>query len=304
MGTSGPRVSVVLPTYNRADVVDRAIESVLDQTYTGFELVVVDDASTDDTDAVVGAFDDDRIRYVEHRENRGASAARNTGIRAATGEIIAFQDSDDVWGAEKLERQVAVFDRTDGEVGVVYTGTWRDRDGERRYVPGPGVDPKSGDVRDALFAQNFVTTQAAAVRAPCFERVGTFDEDLPALVDWELWLRVAEHYEFRYVDEPLVTAHVRADSISRMDDRKVRARERIVRKHRDRFPRKQLARQLFWVGHGCLKVGRPTAGRRYLTEAMRTDWRLRYLAAAVLSVFGSRWYSAVIRAYKAGPKRF
>lgn len=293
-----PTVSVVLPTYNRGDIVGRSIESVLEQTYTDFELIVVDDASSDETDRVVEEFDA-QIRYVKHEVNRGAAAARNTGIREAGGDIIAFQDSDDVWKEHKLERQMDAFESADNDIGVVYTGTWRERDGSRTYIPGANVSPKEGDVRESLLEQNFVTPQAAAVRAECFERVGTFDQNLPPLEDWELWLRIAERYKFRFVDEPLVIAYLGSDSISRDDERKVRARERIVRKHRDRFPREQLANQLFWIGHGYLKVGQTAEGRRYLLEAIRTDPQLRYTVAALLSLLGAQSYHSIYRRYKA-----
>lgn len=98
-----PTVSVVIPTYNRAHLVGRAIQSVLNQTYQDFEIIVVDDGSTDNTEEVVKSFNDPRIRYIRHDQNRGGSAARNTGIKMARGEYIAFQDSDDEWLPEKLE---------------------------------------------------------------------------------------------------------------------------------------------------------------------------------------------------------
>lgn len=298
MGSGRPPVSVVLPTYNRADVVGRSIESVLDQTYTDFELIVVDDASSDGTDGVIEGFGDDRIRHVEHDENSGAAAARNTGIRMAEGDIVAFQDSDDTWAKNKLARQVAAFEDADSAVGVVYTGTWRKRDGSQTYIPGAGVDPKEGNVHESLLTQNFVTPQAAAVRAECFDRVGTFDERLPPLEDWELWIRISEQYEFRFVDEPLVTAYLRTDSISRDDEQKVQARELIVRKHRERFDREKLANQLFWIGHGYLKSGRTTKGRKYLLAATRTDLQPLYLGALLLSVLGSNTYRETYQFYK------
>lgn len=298
MGSNRPSVSVVLPTYNRADVIGRAIESVLEQTYTDFELIVVDDASSDGTDGVIEGLDNDRIRYVKHDENRGAAAARNTGIRMADGDIVAFQDSDDEWAEEKLARQVAVFENTDSSVGVVYTGAWRKRDGSQTYIPGDGVHPKEGNVQESLLEQNFVTPQAAAIRAECFDRVGTFDERLPPLEDWELWIRISEQYEFRFVDEPLVTAYLRGDSISKDDERKVRARERIVRKHRERFDHENLANQLFWIGHGYLKVGEPTRGRKYLLAACKTDLQPLYLGSLLLSVLGSSAYWGIYQFYK------
>src|SRR6056297_1668487 len=107
----GPTVSVIVPTYNRADALPRTVESVLGQTLDDLELIVVDDASTDDTPAVIDDYDDDRVQFVQHERNQGASAARNTGIDRAEGDYVAFLDSDDVWRPTKLEKQVQTLAR-------------------------------------------------------------------------------------------------------------------------------------------------------------------------------------------------
>src|SRR6056297_1399486 len=117
-----PTVSVIVPTYNRADSLPRTIDSVLAQTHDDLELVVVDDASTDDTETVVERYEDDRVTYLEHATNRGGSAARNTGIRASDGDYVAFLDSDDEWHPEKLERQVRELESRSEEWVAAYCG--------------------------------------------------------------------------------------------------------------------------------------------------------------------------------------
>lgn len=107
---NNPKVSVIIPTYNRAHLIGRAIKSVLNQTYKDFEIIIVDDGSTDKTEEVVKDFKDERVRYIRREKNKGGSAARNTGIKAARGEYIAFQDSDDEWLPEKLEKQMKAFE--------------------------------------------------------------------------------------------------------------------------------------------------------------------------------------------------
>jgi len=300
MDTVPRRVSVVLPTYNRADVLGQSVESVLGQTFEEFELIIVDDASTDSTDTVAKGFSDDRVRYVRHDQNRGAAAARNTGIREAKADIIAFQDSDDIWDERKLNKQVTTFEDSSKRVGVVYTGTLRESDNSWTHIPGRSMEPheKEGDIQKSLLRFNFVSTQAAAVHASCFDRVGVFDEELPALQDWELWIRMSEHYEFKYIDKPLVTAYLREDSISNDTDALVRARERVVEKHRDRFDAETLARQLFWIGHGAVKTGDTRKGRTYLRQAVETDPRLTYLGALGLSLLDSGVYGWTYAQYK------
>jgi glycosyltransferase involved in cell wall biosynthesis len=130
-----PEVSVVIPTYNRAKVLSRAVKSVLNQGYRDFEIIVVDDGSTDNTEQVVGAFDKQQVKYVRHEKNMGPAAARNTGIGHANGKYIAFQDSDDEWFPQKLGRQVEILETASDRVGGVYTGFWRIRNSSRKYEP-------------------------------------------------------------------------------------------------------------------------------------------------------------------------
>lgn len=115
-----PTVSIIIPTYNRRQSIGRFIKSVLNQTYRDFELIIVDDGSTDNTRELVAGFNNERIRYVRHEENKGEAAARNTGIKAARGEYIASHDSDDEWLHEKLAKQIRAFENCSPEIGVVY----------------------------------------------------------------------------------------------------------------------------------------------------------------------------------------
>ena len=118
-----PKVSIILPTYNRAYIIEKGINSLLNQTYQDFEIIIVDDGSTDNTEEIIKKLQekDKRIKYIKLKTNKGAATARNIGIKAARGEYIAFQDSDDEWMHEKLEKQVKVLDTSSKEV-VVYTG--------------------------------------------------------------------------------------------------------------------------------------------------------------------------------------
>lgn len=298
-----PHVTVVLPTYNRADILPDSIESVLEQTYEDFELIVVDDGSSDETGQVVDGFDDPRLRYIRHETNQGISAARNTGIAHARGDIVAFQDSDDEWLPDKLRRHVEAFDDAPPEVGVVYTGMYREVDGDERYLPPPEVEPKVGKINDVIVRRNFISTQMAAVRRECFDTVGGFDEELTALVDWELWIRLSQQYQFELVDEALVRAAVEPDSISKNLTGIVESRERIVEKHYDRFDTASLANHLFFIGHGAMKTGDVQKGRRYLWKAVRTEPRTKYLLASVLSRLGARPYGAIYKLVKSARNR-
>lgn len=277
---------------------DKSIESVLNQTYDDFELIIIDDGSTDGTEEVVHNFEDDRIRYIKHEENKGATEARNTGIKQSRGEFIAFQNSDDKWWPSKLEKQMACFNEISSSFGVVYTGMWRRSNGEKEYIPADGIKQKEGHIEESLVNQNFISDQMAVVRKECLEKVGYLDERLAPLDDWELWLRISTHYKFKYVNEPLVTAEIRSDSISRNSEDLVRARKLIVQKHPDLFDSSSLSNHLFYIGHGSLKLSDTETGRSYLYKALRTDPRLLYLGTFILSLFGSDMYNKAYRIYK------
>lgn len=205
-----PLVSVVLPTWNRAAYLPRAIKSVLTQDYERLELIVVDDGSTDDTRQIVGAMEDGRIRYMRTPSNRGVSAARNAGIRRACGEYIAFQDSDDVWLPGKLEKQVQVLSACSADTALVYHPMSRTAEkGERRLIPDDGIpaEDRSGRLFEKLLRRNYIGAPAVCVRRSALtgpEGVGVFDTGMPILEDYELLLRLAKRYEIAYIDEVLI----------------------------------------------------------------------------------------------------
>lgn len=224
-----PAVSIVLPSYQRGDLIGRAIASVLAQTYTDFELVIVDDGSTDDTAAVVAQCRDPRLRFVRLDRNRGAAAARNAGIRETVAPFLAFQDSDDEWLSHKLEAHMRAFADGPAEVGVVYSDMERvHRDGRTTYFRSPDVVP--GQLLDP--ATRFYQTcglgiQASVIRRECLAAVGGFNEAFPALEDLELFIRLSRHYRFHHIEEPLVRYH-ETDGLSRNVPAQATARELLL----------------------------------------------------------------------------
>jgi glycosyltransferase involved in cell wall biosynthesis len=217
-----PRVSVIVPTYNRGDVLARAIESVLRQELRDLELIVVDDCSTDDTESIVESYDDPRVRYFRHETNRGGSAARNTGIEHATGEYVAFLDDDDEYRPKKLTKQVECLDRRSEECVAAYCNDVVRREGENPfdYLPSfvlnrwPGADakprPEGGEeLVPKVLAKEFPLGGASTlmVRREVAEELGGFGADFPRHQDWEFLIRLLKAGEIAYVDEPLVVKH-------------------------------------------------------------------------------------------------
>jgi glycosyltransferase involved in cell wall biosynthesis len=293
-----PLVSVILPTYNREKLLRRAIQSVLDQTYRNIELIVVDDGSTDGTGAVVTALNDPRIRYIRLEKNSGANVARNNGIRAARGDFIGFQDSDDEWFPNKLERQMQVFAGAPPEVGVVYTAYWRVEPEGRTYRPYPWIARKEGDIHDELLNGNFVSTQAAIVRRECFAKAGMFLETLPAKQEWEMFIRLARYYRFRYIDEPLFNSNYTPGSITTNYRAHTRAMEIILEQDAVDFQKNPglLSQRYAGLGVRLASLGEFAKGRAYLWKAYRLNpLRVKYLAALTLSCFGQKIFSFFIK---------
>ncbi|MEK7480994.1 MAG: glycosyltransferase [Patescibacteria group bacterium] len=232
-----PLVSVIVPTYNRAHTLARAIASVLAQSFNDFELIVVDDGSTDNTKEIMARFHDARIQYVKI-VHQGAAAARNKGIEMAQGDFVAFQDSDDEWLPEKLAAQVDMMRQSPPSVGVVYTGfTKITKSGAHKEYPPASLMRKEGALLVELLLDNFITTQAALVRISCLRAVGGFDERLYGMQDWELWIRIAKQWEFAYVPRKLVITHYSPFSISTDRKGRLKAKEIIFWKHRALFLR-------------------------------------------------------------------
>jgi glycosyltransferase involved in cell wall biosynthesis len=195
-----PRVSVIIPAFNASRFISQAIESVLDQTFTDRELIVVDDGSTDDTASLVMKYGE-KLRYI-YQKNQGLSSARNTGIVKAEGEYIGFLDADDYWDREKLRHQVALLDSSP-DTGVVYTAL-KVVDKDNHEIEERGCLVR-GRIFFSLLTENCVvgSCSSALIRRECFEKAGTFDEMLSASEDWDLWLRIAPYYLFDFVDLPL-----------------------------------------------------------------------------------------------------
>ena len=264
-----PVVSIVIPTYNRAELLKRSVQSILDQTYQDFEVIVVDDGSTDNTEEVVKCFADNRIQYIKHDRNRGASAARNTGIRAASARYIAFQDSDDEWLPQKLEKQVGMLGTSSTEVGVVYSGFWKVRGRTKLYIPIPSVPLKEGDIHEVLLRRNFVGIPVTIIRRECFEKAGVFDEKLSMYEDWELWIRISKHYEFRYIAEPLVITHCSAGGVNTQESLVLaKSIEYIVQKHLGEYSRRLLATHYFEIGALLCLNKKLAEGISYLVKAV------------------------------------
>ncbi|MFA5938157.1 MAG: glycosyltransferase family 2 protein [Sinimarinibacterium sp.] len=290
--SADPKVSVILPTFNRARTLPRAMTSVLAQSERSLELIVVDDDSTDDTESVVTSVADPRVRYVRRTGNSGPAAARNAGLAVARGTFVGFQDSDDEWLPLKLEKQLAALDAAAPDVGLVLCGQLRWDTRTLWYLPDHGrTGVRSGRLRAEILRTNFALTPSWLLRRSVVERLGGFDEALSMLEDWEWLIRYTERHAAVLLDEPLMMVWESADSISLNHARYVRALETIIAKHRDALSADplSLANLYYVLGKKYALYVETTAARPAFRKALQLWPRdPRYWAAFALSLAGSR----------------
>jgi glycosyltransferase involved in cell wall biosynthesis len=272
-----PLVSVVIPTYNRAHLIAQALESVYAQTFKDYEVILIDDGSTDGTEELIRKNYHGRLRYVK-QENKGISGARNHGIALASGKYIAFLDSDDRWLPEKLERQAAYME-THPETGLLCTKLARYEiggDGKKEICP--SGFPKH--FSELLEGPNFIPTTTTMVRKTCFEKAGVFDPELPVAEDWDLWIRIAKNFGM-YCLEDVLAEHRDHPQKTTKDLVKVydgfwRFYAKNLRLHSEHLPdlktyKRKAAAFRYLLGTSLLKQGKRRKSLGHILGALMMD---------------------------------
>lgn len=280
-----PLLSVIITTYKRpAEILRRAVTSVLEQDYSNIELIVVNDypedkALVEDIREMLHAFEDERLSYLVPEANGGACRARNLGIQRAAGEFVAFLDDDDAWMPDKLSRQMAAFSSDAvGAVSCDYLDIGRNKGKAAPVVVRTG--PKKGrSLIEALLWSNCVGgCSEPLIRASVFERVGTFDESLPASQDYDLWMRIAKEFEFAFVHEPLVKRYYSEDAITGNFDKKMAGFEIFQKKNAYLYQRYPDALNYRYAqkSHFCLMHKHFKQGLRFFIKACRVKLLSKY----------------------------
>lgn len=207
-------ISIIMPTYNRGYIIDKAIKSILNQTYSDFELIIVDDGSTDNTEEIVKSFNDKRIKFIKLDKNSGASHARNIGIQKAKGEYITFNDSDDCIINSKLEEQYNFMKENNCDISFC---AFEFNKGDNHYQIPSNKNIKKlekiGLFKYILQYGNIVSTNCIIGKKECFEE-NKYSEQLPRLQDYDLAFRLSKKYDFKLLEKVLVHSYVQNDSIS------------------------------------------------------------------------------------------
>jgi glycosyltransferase involved in cell wall biosynthesis len=288
------RVSVIIPTYNRAEFLSSAITSVLNQTFQDFEIIVVDDASNDNTQEVVSSFNDKRIRYIRHEINKGGAGARNTGIKVSTGKYIAFLDDDDEWLPWKLQMQTDLLEESPPRVGVVYTGfvMVSRADGQILYK---GIPTRKGYIFNEMLIENVIgATPSVFLRRECFNRVGLFDENLPFAEDWDMWIRISKEFHFECIKEILVKCYFHnRNKLTANIEALSKGAEAMLRKYtRSSALKKNLSHIYLGIGVLCCYNRDTKKGREVFLKAIRLyPFEIRHYFNLCLSLLGAGNFS-------------
>ena len=275
-------ISVVIPTYNREKTIKKAVDSVLSQTYKDIELIVVDDCSNDKTGEIISKINDVRLRYIRLEKNSGANYARNIGIFEANGEYVAFQDSDDVWRKEKLERELKYL--VENDCDVVFCSMLQHHN-DRKDIRFPRINDsdKKNLARRVLFG-NIMSTQTILAKKELIKRE-KFDNSLERFQDWDLAIRLLNKYNVEFLDKVLVDVYVGEDSISKSSTKAVKSLSKIIDKYPELLESKSVNDYLRLY---LLKYAIETKNEDVIRNVIVKNWQdcksVRTLMAKVLGV--------------------
>ncbi len=267
-----PKVSVIIPTYNRPQLINKAIKSVLDQTFHDLEVIVVDDGIEKRAEAIVSAIADERIRYIKNPVSLGGGGARNEGVRHATGEFVAFLDDDDQWQPEKLEIQIKAMDEI-GNSGFCFTAVEK-YDGKRSENTSVDESIRDWSVKSLTRFKGFLTSTLLVSR-DVFQKIGLFDESFPTHQEADLILRISQAYKGVGINKPLVIMDISPhEHIGGDMKKRILGREKIVAKHMDLISRYPdiLAKHYFWLGLLYRNDGRIAEARDAFKKSLRVKW--------------------------------
>ena len=295
-----PSVSIIIPTYNRNETLKRAIHSALNQTIEAIEIIVIDDASAVSPEKIVSSFYDSRIKYINHKFNKGGAAARNTGIIASKGKYIAFLDSDDEWLPKKLEHQIKRLEAESHNVGAHYCGY--ETISFEGAVLGSRLPMPTENFNHRLYAENIIgPLSGVVVRRKALDDCGLFDESLPSCQDWDLYIRIAQQFVFIFSPQVLFKYHLSKNSITQNFLAKAGGHAIILKKYGQHIIQNKSAysRQLAVIAHYLCRSGKIRSGRKKYFSAIRCNpFSVSVYIYLLCSFLGFKNYNRIINLRK------
>ena len=288
-------VSVIIPTYNRAETINRAVTSVLSQSYSKLEIIIVDDASTDNTYEVVKEISDERVKYFKLESNLGGAGARNFGIEKAKGSFIAFQDSDDEWLPNKLKSDLELFAK-DEKIDCLFSRYWQVDGKFSKLIPmKSSID--NNKLYSDLLVRNLIGTPTAIVKAEVFDKVLGFNASLPRYQDWELFIRIAKEFKVSMNPDVNVLAYVSNDSLSKSNMAHLEALELIYNAHSDEINNIRSLKSLWLWNIGEARALNSLTYKDILWSSLKTRFTImraiKFCLISLLGVKAYNWYRMV-----------
>ncbi|MFH1230501.1 MAG: glycosyltransferase family A protein, partial [Planctomycetota bacterium] len=296
-----PLISIIIPAYNRGHLLKRTIESVLTQTFHDFELIIVDDGSTDDTKEVVGNLQkrDSRIKYIWQKNSGAPARPKNTGIKNSKGEFIAFLDDDDEWLSQKLEKQIQLF-RNSQKRNLGFIGCNAFIVNGKNNKTQEYITPRYKNIFRKLLESDFIwSSSSIIIKRKVFDDIGLFDERLKMADDWDMWIRIARKYDFDFVPEPLLKYFWHEENFTKTLGglKRVQEHEYILGKHENLYKKypKTYSVGLRKVGTLYLLNGDSKTARAYFIKAIKAaPLYARPYLNLVISLFGNKFYKKVL----------
>lgn len=254
-----PLVSIIIPTYNRAHIIGRAINSVRNQTYQKFEIIIVDDHSTDNTEKIIRKIKDPRIHFIRQNKNYGPAVARNVGIKAAKGDFIAFLDSDDEWMPSKLEEEMKILLNARSHIAFVSSNSLR-------LIGNIKILARVKKNRKFPIGNSLIST---LFRRNVFNEIGFFDKNLRCLEDWDMFIRITRKYGFLTINKQLTLIHSSQDNLSKNKFFVMRDLKYFLKKNSKKLSKKLKLLAVIYTITGLNPISEKKAKKERVYSALR-----------------------------------
>lgn len=276
-------VSVIVPTFNREKTILRAINSICEQTYKNIEIIIVDDCSTDNTKNVIESLHNNNIVYLRHDKNKGACAARNTGIEAASGDYISFLDSDDEWLPTKIEKQIKFLEQNKADIVFCSHTFYYDFNGNKSEVPNRKID--SHILYKELLKKSFITTGSILAKSECFKKV-KFDINLPRLQDWDLMINMGRYFKIHHLNESLTINYIQNDSMTKDHKKGLEAIKIIYSKLLKTIDMSNDIKANFYYLMGNYAIRANESGKSYFEKSLKNKMKLKTFVKYCVCIIG------------------
>jgi len=298
-----PKVSVIIPTHNRAEYLRNAIESASKQTFQDLEIIVVDDNSTDHTAEVVEGFENRKIKYIRKNVKKGPSAARNTAILESKGKYIAFLDDDDEWVPNKLQEQIKLLDRSKLKICGVYSNRLvLERATKRLISANPQADKLKGNLLSQLLIGSPIHTSTVLLKKRCLDEIGLFDETMSYMEDRDLWIRLSLKYDFEYINDPLSIAYVHKQGhLSESLEGQTAGREKLLQKYSNLFSqnKKSWSKLHLLQGAQYCQLKNMKKGRKNILKGIKINpFNFEAYLHLLSSIFGQSAYQFLRKSFR------